>query len=84
MADRKNTYDTIRRSCEAHYRFVDFRMTREHPGLKDNSHRILPYRETRSDGTQIGKTAQYHIVGYYDPKASVTKDARYHIVGRPW
>ena len=50
--------------------------------LKDASCRIIGYTETRSDGVQIGKNAKYHIVGYYDPKADMTKDSHYHIIGR--
>lgn len=49
--------------------------------LKDSRYRIVGYIDTAADGKQTGKTAQFHIFGYYDPHTGLTKDQRFHIVG---
>ena len=49
--------------------------------LKDSSHRVIGYIETKSDGTQVIKDSSYRVKGYYDPRTNQTKDSSYRIVG---
>ena len=49
--------------------------------LKDSHYKIIGYIETKTDGSQVGKDANYKIKRYYDPKSNETKDAHYKIVG---
>lgn len=49
--------------------------------IKDHTHRIIGYIETRSDGTLVAKDASHRILGYYDPRTDQTKNASYRILG---
>jgi hypothetical protein len=49
--------------------------------LKDASHRIIGYTETRSDGVQVIKSPNYRILGYYNPLFDQTRNANYQIIG---
>jgi len=49
--------------------------------LKDNGFRIIGYIDEDGDGKQTALDASYRHVGYYDPRANVTKDAGFKIIG---
>jgi hypothetical protein len=41
----------------------------------------IGYIETAADGKQTGKDERFRTIGYYDPRADVTRDDRFRTVG---
>ena len=42
---------------------------------------VIGYIDTARDGTLVGRDAQFHTVGYYDPRTDTTSDNRKQPIG---
>lgn len=48
--------------------------------LKDKDSRVIGYIDTHASGIQVAKDTTLRILGFYDPKTGVTRDANYRAV----
>lgn len=49
--------------------------------LQDARFKTIGYIDTEPGGKQVGRNARFMIVGYFDPGADRTTDARFRVVG---